>query len=294
MAKQTINIGADPNDGTGDRPRVAGEKINDNFTELYSWARERVSSNRTYYVATTGSDSNTGLSVGVPFLTIQKALEVITDTLTIDEGVTVTVQLATGTYTLASAVTLPPFLGAGAVVVSGDTATPGNVIITSSALSVQFQALFQYDYTVQGMRFQASGGTPIALFANGGYIKFGNVEFNTGLLAHVYATLNGKAIATANYSIIGGANYHYVGDKHGVVDIVSRTVTVTGTPAFSGAFALAQHLGIIRSVSSTYSGSATGQRYFAQMNGVINVEGGGTSVFPGSIAGSTATGGQYA
>jgi len=35
MAKQTINIGAAANDGTGDPLRTAFDKINDNFTELY-------------------------------------------------------------------------------------------------------------------------------------------------------------------------------------------------------------------------------------------------------------------
>lgn len=36
MAKQTINIGTTANDGTGDPLRTAFDKINDNFTELYS------------------------------------------------------------------------------------------------------------------------------------------------------------------------------------------------------------------------------------------------------------------
>lgn len=35
MAQQTINIGTVPNDGTGDTLREGGDKINDNFTELY-------------------------------------------------------------------------------------------------------------------------------------------------------------------------------------------------------------------------------------------------------------------
>lgn len=35
MAKQTINIGTVANDGTGDDLRVAMQKVNDNFTELY-------------------------------------------------------------------------------------------------------------------------------------------------------------------------------------------------------------------------------------------------------------------
>ena len=35
MAKQTINIGTTANDGTGDTLRDGGDKINDNFTEIY-------------------------------------------------------------------------------------------------------------------------------------------------------------------------------------------------------------------------------------------------------------------
>lgn len=38
MAQQTINIGAAPDDGTGDNLRTGGQKINDNFTELYGLA----------------------------------------------------------------------------------------------------------------------------------------------------------------------------------------------------------------------------------------------------------------
>ena len=36
MARQAINIGAVANDGTGDGIRTGGDKINDNFEELYS------------------------------------------------------------------------------------------------------------------------------------------------------------------------------------------------------------------------------------------------------------------
>ena len=36
MAQQVINVGALPNDGTGDPLRVAYQKINSNFTEVYS------------------------------------------------------------------------------------------------------------------------------------------------------------------------------------------------------------------------------------------------------------------
>lgn len=36
MAQQIINLGATPNDGTGDTIRIGGDKINDNFTEVYA------------------------------------------------------------------------------------------------------------------------------------------------------------------------------------------------------------------------------------------------------------------
>ena len=36
MAQQTLNIGSNANDGTGDTLRVAMDKVNDNFTELYN------------------------------------------------------------------------------------------------------------------------------------------------------------------------------------------------------------------------------------------------------------------
>lgn len=37
MAKQTIGLGTTANDNTGDELRVAGQKINENFTEVYAY-----------------------------------------------------------------------------------------------------------------------------------------------------------------------------------------------------------------------------------------------------------------
>jgi hypothetical protein len=44
---------------------------------------------------------------------------------------------------------------------------------------------------------------------------------------------------------------------------------------------------------SVTGAGATGQRYNANQNGVINVFGGGINYFPGTVAGAVATGGQY-
>lgn len=72
------------------------------------------------------------------------------------------------------------------------------------------------------------------------------------------------------------------------------TVTLSGTPAFSVAFATASRAGVVQVNANTYSGSATGTRYAASTNGVIFTNTGGSATYlPGNGAGTTATGGQY-
>ena len=50
MAKQTIGIGTTANDGTGDTVRVAFDKVNDNFDEVYSFTGWEQITDSTYTV----------------------------------------------------------------------------------------------------------------------------------------------------------------------------------------------------------------------------------------------------
>jgi hypothetical protein len=68
-------------------------------------------------------------------------------------------------------------------------------------------------------------------------------------------------------------------------------LTLTSTPAFSGAFAEATRAAVIICTGNTYTGAATGKRYDASVNGVLVI---GADVLPGNVAGTTATGGQVA
>ena len=83
MAKQVLNIGTTPNDGTGDSLRVGMDKVNDNFTELYNCVSTYI-----YYVATNGSDNYAG-TLAQPFRTWQKGFNtaVAGDTVYIRGGV---------------------------------------------------------------------------------------------------------------------------------------------------------------------------------------------------------------
>ena len=47
MAKQVINIGSSPNDNNGDTLRTGGDKINDNFNEVYNYTNGFIDYNDT-------------------------------------------------------------------------------------------------------------------------------------------------------------------------------------------------------------------------------------------------------
>lgn len=81
-------------------------------------------------------------------------------------------------------------------------------------------------------------------------------------------------------------------ERAGAIIANVLTVTLSGTPAI-GTYATCTGISFIDHRSITFSGSATGTRYNAQSNSVINTGGGGASYLPGNSAGSTATGAQY-
>jgi hypothetical protein len=63
MAKQTINIGTTPNDGTGDALRNAFDKTNSNFTELYDGKQNTLTLTTT---GTSGASTLVGSTLNVP------------------------------------------------------------------------------------------------------------------------------------------------------------------------------------------------------------------------------------
>jgi Protein of unknown function (DUF2793) len=256
--------------------------------------RELLSANRTYYVRTDGSDANSGLgdNAGGAFLTIQKAVDTVA-TLDIN-GWTVTIQVRDGTYT--GAVTLKNAVGfaaAGSLIIRGNNATPSNVFVNVTANSAFTADGLNVAWDVYDLKL-ATTTSGHALFAiRGGYIRFNNLEFGACAGAHILAGDDSKITALGNYKISGGATQHIRGSGGAVARCQLVTITLTGTPAFSGAFAQADFNGSVAGNASTFSGSATGPRYSALKNGVVDTNGGGAAYFPGDTAGTTATGGQY-
>ena len=106
---------------------------------------------------------------------------------------------------------------------------------------------------------------------------YGNyIVFVAAGSAHV-ASEQGSAVVLTNatYTIAGNAPSHIAAGYAGTVNTQNATVAVSGTPAFSNAFAFADGAGSIFASGAAYTGSATGVRYSATNGGYINTSGGG-------------------
>lgn len=272
--------------GETDRFRISNA-INKNADELET-KREVLSSNRTYYVRTDGSDSNTGLantSDGA-FLTLQKAWDVI---LTLDlGGFEVTVSVQSGTYTAGVSMTSAPV--GGLVTFAGSSAT---VSVTSGNC---FSLLAPTTVTVSGFTLQTTTSGQ-CLYAVGGGSKFvigSGMTFGSCAGAHLWCQSGAQIASVVGYTITGTTVRHILSILGSSVDLAGITVTLSSTPVWTSEFAYVNDTGSVSFYLVTFSGSATGKRYAGFGNGVINSYGAGTptSYFPGNSNGTTATGAQ--
>ena len=246
--------------------------------------REQLTAHRTYYVRTDGSDSNDGMtnSSGGAFLTIQKAIDTAYG---LDFGIfNITISVQSGTYS--GAVSLNGrHTGAGVLTIAGSSATidrAGNAIVATNGAQV----------TINGFTITTSAGHCLSA-SSGARVTFGaSMTFGACANSHMWIEFGATVTCTAAYTISGNAIRHVILTA-GTWVASSITVTLTGTPAFSGAFLYGQTLSLASLFGITWSGAATGVRYGAISNSVINTFGGGATHLPGSSAGSTATGGQY-
>lgn len=250
--------------------------------------RELLTAARTYYVATTGSDSNTGLTVGAPFLTIQKAVDVVCS---LDMSTyQVTIQVADGTYT--SGAVLKQYIGALQPIVQGNTTTPANCIVSVTSSNCFYVAV-PFAWTVLGFKLQTTTSGR-GLLIDSGKISYGYIDFAGCVSAHIDAINNGTARAIANYTISGASLAHWQPTEGGIINTTGITITITGTPAFGVAFLYSRNNGICTpSNSTTFIGSATGVRYNISLNSTCYVNGSASTYLPGNSAGTTGTGGQY-
>jgi hypothetical protein len=200
-----------------------------------------------------------------------------------------------GTYTAGLASTSR--IGAGDLYITGNPTTPANVYIdiaSGSVFSFSGHPAGSNIY-LDGFKLDTASGAADIYSDRGSVVWLSNIVYAGNPTYHVYIQQGGAIVILGDYEIISGAAAHW----H--VDITSFlyaelpvTGTLTGTPNFTGAFAQSSLGGIITTnTSHSFSGLATGSRYSATVNGIINTFGAGATFLPGDAGGSTATGGQY-
>lgn len=253
--------------------------------------REILTADRTYYVRTDGSDTNTGLAntAGGAFLTPQKAIDTVAQ---IDmAGFTSYIQLPNTTYT--GALTLKSLVG-GSCVIIGDETTPSNVLFSVTGNTVFTANATTGVWHIRGVKMQTTTFGNCFTVNTNAALSFQNVDFGAAANFHMHVYSGAMVTATGPFTISGGASYHALLQAASVYNYFGQAVTLSGTPAFT-AFVAVQQAGVLVAGGASYSGSATGARYDITSGGIIDVAGGGTSALPGNAAGSggTASGGGF-
>jgi hypothetical protein len=309
----TINVNAlgavalNQRDGAAlrDRALVAGQPVQviclgSSFRVLgitYPEVPVVLAANPIIYVRTDGNNANDGSAntAGAAFLTIQAAIDAAIRRFVL-AGRSVTIQLGNaGTY---GAFSVPPT--PGSLVIQGDVANQASYIIsgTGSGGLSGTSGVTGASVKIAGVTLRNGANNTNTLASVGGAtIQLDRVTIDAvGTIgwAHLLALPNSSIQIIGNVTI-GAQQCAVAFDAQGGNIEASNVTCQFSNPVISTAVARATNLGRISMFSTTQGGSVfSGKRYAVDLNSVINTFGGGANYFLGSIAGTTATGGQYA
>ncbi len=249
--------------------------------------RDVLTANRTYYVnASTGNDTTGDGSSGSPWQTRQKAWDYIKANLDLAGQYTVTVQLIGQFYDVIDAKgEIHGAENGESVIFQGNTSDATAVSVNRSNGGSAWFAEFGAKYMVQWMTITATGTPGYAINSSQGVVLFNNVVFGTSTNAHINAAGGSSYIgATGDYTITGDAMFHVVSEDSAYIAL-TQDVTLSNTPDFSEAYAQADQNGVIQMTGATYTGSATGARFYVVGGGGIDTGLNNDTALPGNAAG---------
>jgi hypothetical protein len=245
-----------------------------------------------------GTSPTVGAGAIGPFRTIQRA---VTETYKYNmNGYDQFINVADGAYT--GQVILGQQNGAGTVHLVGNVAQPQNCAIAGNGSSHAVSVSNSY-YTVDGFRLSAPGSGQLDGIIVGSAATCHVTALRFGACARyhmscMFAAL-GLGAGGAGIVIEGGANAnaHMRCESIGSIRSDSANqppLTILGAVSI-GAFVSADQLSASWVPYSSITGAAfvTGQKYSATLNSTIAGGTGNINYYPGSTAGSVATGGQY-
>lgn len=268
-----------------------------------------------YVDANIGNDTYDGLSAAFttgihgPFRTLQKASNTINPYNL--NGFDVRVHVADGNY---GAFRLPSPSGTGTVSWLGNNPSPANCLVyTDNYTAVSGSQIG--NQIMQGFKLKSSGvwtvnNDPLCclyLSGNMSTLSFGNMEFggspgamvSVGRSAALYFGAPAQYIVSGsspgNPEWIGAFVYAFQGGQIGNNTLNPPTITVTAAIGLQQGWIVSWGSSMAQQYATFANpGNVTGRKFYSSLNGVISSSGSGINYYPGSVAGLTDTGGQYA
>lgn len=240
----------------------------------------------TLYVSTTGNDANDGLAPETAFLTLQAAFDHAVARYDF-RGKALTIQLANGTYAggLNASCALMNCL---AMTIQGNTSNAASVVLQGGVVI--------YGMVSTGVNLQWLTAAYITARNNGYVILSGTIRLTGGAGSSLLqATMSSFISATAASIVFAGSGASAITAVYNsTVYLFGCTLSQAGAYTYTSFTCYASMCSTVYMLSgTTWSGSATGTRYQAARNGIIETNGGGASFIPGSVAGSVNGQGQY-
>jgi hypothetical protein len=253
-----------------------------------------------FYVATNGVDvpiASGGGTAAAPFLTPNYAVAQMVAALDFG-GQAVLLQAVAGHAAFTTKLHITPWVGGGAFIYDGGG---GSIAVTVDKAILIDGGPLPGPFTYQNVTLSATFGSAdpnsgrgVDILSASTIHQGAGVTFGACGGHQIFVGTGGFLNIDADYSITGGGVTHWNVGNAGLIFIQNpHTITLTGTPAYTGSFASAVLGGTLFVGGQTFSGAATGQRFNASLNGIIATGGGGINYFPGNVAGTTSTGGQY-
>lgn len=267
-----------------------------NFQAIDATSQAVLRENSTIYVnESIGNDNNDGTAndAGHALASLQGAIN-----LAFSYGpsaFTLTIQMADGTYAAGAT----PVQPGPPLAIVGNNGSPANVAINGGTANAAVSCNGPNTMTASGVK--VSTGTPgkgaAGFLATNGASLTTNNTHSGSVEGAVFESFNANCTA-GSHSFDGNSAYAMQAQVGGDMSLAAGAVYTISSAITLTAFAFAVNGGILAISATTPTfvnpSNVTGARYLANLNGVINANGQGATYFPGSTAGSTSAGGQYA
>lgn len=263
------------------------------ISQITSTARPKLTAPTTWFVATTGSDSNPGTNILSPLLTVQAGVD---KALAYDFGTNnAIVQIADGKYegtvVIKSTASTAAWQNKGGfLVLHGNDASPTSVVLTNSATNHLVVAAYGAKAIVASIYLTSTNRNNECLLDSQlySYIGFSNVVLGAcgATEAQLVAEANGSLEALGPYIVSGGGSAHALALGHGTI-YLEKQVTFTNTPVFSSSVVRAYNGGAVFA-TGPFSGTVTAAKFNLATGGTISTFGNGSPdvLIPGTVNGT--------